>query len=188
MTQELSDYISKRYNRWLDYSKYHCTLNGMKDEAGDVLNEVMDSLLRKDENELNRLFCKKQGQYRELDYYVLRMIKLNVTSDFAPYKWKYPKLPIDAHKEFSTIITYAGETEDPEYDEIDIPGKILMMTNKVRYIFENLEIPELSRRIFEYRFFQNEKFSDWPGPECNTTLYSEFNYVKDIIKKKIANH
>ena len=40
-SEALNKYIEKRYDRWLDYAKYHCSLAGMTDEAIDVLNEVM---------------------------------------------------------------------------------------------------------------------------------------------------
>ena len=39
-SEALNKYIEKRYDRWLDYAKYHCSLAGMTDEAIDVLNEV----------------------------------------------------------------------------------------------------------------------------------------------------
>ena len=46
-SEALNKYIEKRYDRWLDYAKYHCSLAGMADEAIDVLNEVMCMLLQK---------------------------------------------------------------------------------------------------------------------------------------------
>ena len=39
-SEALNKYIEKRYDRWLDYAKYHCSLAGMSSEAIDVLNEV----------------------------------------------------------------------------------------------------------------------------------------------------
>jgi hypothetical protein len=46
-SEALNKYIEKRYDRWLDYAKYHCSLAGMSSEAIDVLNEVMCMLLQK---------------------------------------------------------------------------------------------------------------------------------------------
>lgn len=40
-------YIGRRYERWLDYAVYHCGLAGIPDEANDVLNEVLCSLLQR---------------------------------------------------------------------------------------------------------------------------------------------
>ena len=70
MTSEINNYISKRYERWLDYSEYHCTHAGIADEALDVLNEVLCSLLQKNEKFLLSLLHKKSGQFTDLDYYV----------------------------------------------------------------------------------------------------------------------
>lgn len=42
-SEALNKYIEKRYDRWLDYAKYHCSLAGMTDEAIDVLNEYVYS-------------------------------------------------------------------------------------------------------------------------------------------------
>ena len=40
-SKAVNNYITKRYERWLDYSLYHCGLASIPDEATDVLNEVM---------------------------------------------------------------------------------------------------------------------------------------------------
>ena len=79
-TEIINSYITARYDRWLDYSKYHCSLACMPDEAVDVLNEVLVMLLEKDLAYLLRMHEAKKGRYRELDYFVLQMIKLNITS------------------------------------------------------------------------------------------------------------
>ena len=76
-SEALNKYIEKRYDRWLDYAKYHCSLAGMTSEAIDVLNEVMCMLLQKDPAYILRLMDSKQGKYTELDFYILQMIKLN---------------------------------------------------------------------------------------------------------------
>ena len=94
-SEALNKYIEKRYDRWLDYAKYHCSLAGMSSEAIDVLNEVMCMLLQKPLEHLSRLMEAKQGKYTELDWYILQMIKLNVTSDTSPYRHKYKPIPVD---------------------------------------------------------------------------------------------
>ena len=62
-SEALNKYIKKRYDRWLDYAKYHCSLAGMSSEAIDVLNEVMCMLLQKPLEHLSRLMEAKQGKY-----------------------------------------------------------------------------------------------------------------------------
>lgn len=53
-------YIGRRYERWLDYAVYHCGLAGIPDEANDVLNEVLCSLLQKDDAKLQQLLSAKK--------------------------------------------------------------------------------------------------------------------------------
>lgn len=53
-SEAVNNYITKRYERWLDYSLYHCGLAGISDEATDVLNEVICSLLQKKSRLLDR--------------------------------------------------------------------------------------------------------------------------------------
>ena len=86
-------YIGRRYERWLDYAVYHCGLAGIPDEANDVLNEVLCSLLQKDDAKLQQLLSAKKNGCTELDFFVLKMIKLNVTSDTSPYRSKYRPNP-----------------------------------------------------------------------------------------------
>ena len=77
--QIINKYISERYDRWLDYAVYHCSHANMNDEAIDVLNEVLAMLIEKcDSNETHimQLYESKKGQYRELDFFILQMIKL----------------------------------------------------------------------------------------------------------------
>lgn len=178
--EKINQYITKRYERWLDYSQYHCTLAGIGSEAIDVLNEVLCSLIQKDENMLFSLLKKKSGQYTELDYFVLRMIKLNATSLTSPYRQKYSLIPKDENKDYWQI-----EIEDTEYEEIDTPADILRMTNKVREIVEQLNLSEKHKRIFDFKFFQNESFKDWIGTESVSELYKEYNKILKLIKSKV---
>ena len=87
----------------MDYAKYHCSLAGMSSEAIDVLNEVMCMLLQKPLEHLSRLMEAKQGKYTELDWYILQMIKLNVTSDTSPYRHKYKPIPVDENVDWRRL-------------------------------------------------------------------------------------
>lgn len=93
MTDDIiHNYISQRYFRWLDYAQYHCSHAGIVDEAIDVLNEVLAMLIEKYNSHRDyiiRLYESKKGQYRELDFFVLQMIKLNIQSPTSPYRHKY---------------------------------------------------------------------------------------------------
>ncbi len=64
--QIINQYISERYDRWLDYARYHYSHAGIDDEAIDVLNEVLAMLIDKcDTNEANilKLYDSKKGKY-----------------------------------------------------------------------------------------------------------------------------
>ena len=84
-SEAVNNYITKRYERWLDYSLYHCGLAGISDEATDVLNEVICSLLQKQSKLLDKLLDTKKNGYTELDFFVLKMIKLNASSPTSQY-------------------------------------------------------------------------------------------------------
>ena len=56
MNPEINLYIEKRYQRWLDYSSWHCTQAGIANEATDILNEVVVALLEKDEEKILKMY------------------------------------------------------------------------------------------------------------------------------------
>lgn len=89
------DYIILRYPRWLDYATFNAELAHLHGQGQDLLQTVLESLLTKDLGLLEGLLSRKKGEYTELDYFVLRMIKLNVTSPYAPNRHKNKGLPKD---------------------------------------------------------------------------------------------
>lgn len=178
--KEVKDYIEKRYQGFLDYSEYHCSCAGIADEAVDVLNEVLCSLLQKSSKKLNNLLSKQKGEYTQLDFYVLRMIKLNVTSPTSPYQHKYRSVQIDRNVDYAAL-----ELEDLEDDDSDRPQEILKKMHIVRDVLDEIMISEKAREVFEYRFFHGEIFSQWPGPEKDKELYEIYNRVVKLIKQKL---
>lgn len=176
----IENYITKRYDRWLDYAAYHCGLNGMPEEAMDVLNEVLCSLLTKDNRMLEQLLQQKKNGYTELDFFVLRMIKLNATSDTSSYRSKYRPMPVDRNVDYTRI-----EIEDMQDTQEDTPTSIFNRFEVVREVIDELDLSPLAFKIFEYRFFCDESFSDWEGPESLKQLYEVYNGVLELIKRKI---
>ena len=166
-SEALNKYIEKRYDRWLDYAKYHCSLAGMSSEAIDVLNEVMCMLLQKPLEHLSRLMEAKQGKYTELDWYILQMIKLNVTSDTSPYvDWR--RLNI---------------IDEPD-DSIDRTEYIRERMQDIRDMVDLLGLSEKAKRIFAWKFFAGESFADWPGPESRKELYETYKSVFNAVMDK----
>jgi len=182
MNKELEKYIGKRYERWLDYASYHCSCAGIENEASDVLHEVLCDLLNKPPGKLSELLHKKSGQYTELDFFVLRMIKLNAISDTSPYRHKYKPIPVDANVDYNHL-----DIEDVTDEERDCTADILEKTNIVRKILDELFISEHAKSVFRWRFFCGEKFCDWTGQESEKELFDCYYKVVNLIKEKLNN-
>lgn len=184
--EEVRKYITKRYERWLDYSKYHCAMQGMAGEEVDLLNEVMISLLEKPEEKLLELYNKKHKQYRELDYFVLRMIKMNATSDTAPYRHKYKPIPVDANISYSQL-----EIEDLADDEEDRAGEILRKTRIIREAIEDIEphTDPLDIEAFCFRYFDGESGDNWKESDINRKIcYNRSHRARNSIKVFVENY
>ncbi len=172
----INQYITLRYDRWLDYSRYHCNRQNIPDEAADILNEVLYMILEKDPAETQNLYNNQRGQYRELDYYILRMIKISIQSPTSAYQWKYRQVETDANIHLSDL-----NIADEEYTEPAAETTIHKM-NRTRKIFDELPLTDQERKIFFHFFFLGEKSSTWQGSETNTILYSTYHTVKNAIR------
>ena len=179
-SEAVNNYITKRYERWLDYSLYHCGLAGIPDEATDVLNEVICSLLQKKSRLLDKLLETKKNGYTELDFFVLKMIKLNASSPTSQYRSRYKPLPVDDNVDYSRL-----DIEDISDESEDRNAEILDKLHIVRETFESLNLGTTATRVFEYRFFHDGNFSEWEGPETLKQLYEIYNGVQELIRKKI---
>lgn len=182
--ETINKYISERYERWLDYAQYHCSHAKMEDEAIDVLNEVLAMLIEKyhaNESFIMRLYDSKKGQYRELDFFILQMIKLNIQSPTSPYRYRYKSIPIDANVDSQQL-----DIIDEEDSDIDRSAIILEQMQKVRAIFESLDLSPKARKIFSFKFFEGNSFSEWDEKEDVKNLYSIYNGVLELIKDKLG--
>ncbi|MGV8136474.1 MAG: hypothetical protein AB2L20_14795 [Mangrovibacterium sp.] len=181
MTPEINTYIEKHYRRWLDYSEYHCSIAGMTGEAIDVLDEVILALLQKDEQKVIRMMTSRKGKYTELDFYVLRMIKLNVHSATSPYQSRYRSIPTNDNVELCRL-----NIEDLQQEDIDVPSVVMEKFELVREVLGSLNLSGQAKGIFEYKFFQDQAFSHWPGPENRKQLYETYWQVVELIRAKIG--
>lgn len=180
--EEVRKYIGKRYERWLDYSTYHCAQQKMAGEEVDLLNEVLINLLEKPEEKLIELYSKKSKEYTELDFFILRMIKLNATSDTAPYRHRYKQIPTNENVHFSQL-----NVEDEEYEEDDRPAEILKQKQLVYDIVDKrLDLTYEQRDMFYFKF-EGGDFSEWYGHEeykqFQDNYYKVRNKIKDEIQK-----
>lgn len=182
-SESLNKYIGKRYERWLDYSRFHCCQAGIGGEEIDVLNEVLAMLLEKPEEETERMLGSKQGRYTELDFYILQMIKLNATSDTSPYRHKYKAIPVDDNVDWRRL----NVIDEPD-DEYDKATYICDKTKVIRDILEDLHLSDRAKRIFSWKFFAGESFADWPGPESKKELYNVYKKTfRAIVEKNEGN-
>ena len=177
MDSEIQKYINKRYDRWLDYSEYHCEKAGLKGEAGDVLNVVLLSLIQKDENSLLELFRRKKGQYSELDFYVLRMLKFNCVSDTAPYRAKNKPMPVDAN-----VDPFKLDLIDEQSVSPDLPGEYLEKYQTVCRIAERLDLDKTEKEVFQHAFILGEPIADMiEYSKMKKELYNYYKAIKMAI-------
>lgn len=180
----VNNYIKKRYNRWLDYAKYHCSLAGISDEATDILNEVLCMLLEKPKHTVLHLLNSPHDKYTELDFYVLKMIKLNVTSPTSPYQHKYKPIPQDDNVDWQHL----NIVDEAEEDEEDKSSYIRNRIQEIRDTLSELNLSEKAVKIFTWKFFAGESFSNWPGPEGRKELYTVYKRVFKAILDKMAGN
>lgn len=176
--QTIYNYITIRYDRWLDYAKYQCERQGVPDEAVDVLNEVLENVLHKDEGIIMGLYDRKSKQYRELDYFILRMISTYSSSDTAPYRHKYHNR---SRQEDNNVKLSQLELIDEEYRERDRPAELLREMKLVRWVFAGLHLTSFERDVFDWVFIQGETVKSWSGLGHTKSVYRTFNTVRDAI-------
>ena len=132
---------------------YHCGLAGIPDEATDVLNEVICSLLQKKNRLLDKLLETRKNGYTELDFFVLKMIKLNASSPTSQYRSRYKPLPADDNVDYTRL-----DIEDIPDESEDRNTEILNKLHLVRDTFESLDLGPVAARVFEFHFFQDGNF------------------------------
>lgn len=180
---EVRKYANLRYSGWLDYSEFHCSEAGIPDEAFDILNEVLLSIFSKDPAFILSLFSRpgktrKNEVFTELDFYILRMIRLNITSPTSPYQSRYisKNKYLDREVDFTRL-----KIIDEEDDSVDMAKIILTQYRLVIYFFNALDLTEFEREVFNHRFIDNMPVSEWPDPKNIMHLNSAFNCVKTAI-------
>lgn len=175
--QIIREYITVRYERWLDYSKYKCSSQNMGELAVDLLNEVLLNVLQLDEQFLLNLYKKKKIQkgvgYTELDFYILRAISLNSTSDTAPFRYKTKPIPVDREVKLERL-----KIIDEEYLEIDRPAQLLKQTKLVRWVFNGLNLTVFEHYVFEQKFFHEESYDKI---ECGANYKLKNSLYQDTL-------
>lgn len=179
--QILREYITVRYERWLDYSRYMCSKANLEGQEVDVLDEVLLSVLQKDEQQLIGLYSKKKVQngqaLTELDFFILRMLNLNITSETSPYRHKNRPIPGLCEVKVERL-----KVPDTEYIETDRPAEIFKQTELIRKIFKRLRLTVFEYAVFEHRFFLNESLESMEWNESYRMKNQIYNEVLDVIQ------
>jgi len=182
VSKELDQHITNSYQRWTDYAEYQANLAGIPDQAGDILNTVLEALLKKDQAQVSNLLNKQKGPYTELDFFVLRMIKLNAHSPTSPYRHKTRTVNTD-----SNVDPYSIEKEDFLDLDPDKEQMILEQCNQAREILDHLGVTPREKEIFSWKFFADNTLRSWPGEEPYSTVCSTYSRVKRLMVAKIRN-
>ena len=177
--EEINKYITGAYYRLLDYSNYWCSQAGIPDDGVDVLNEVLLSTLQKSDEFLLYLLNRKKGKYCELDFYILKSIRLSATSPTSQYRHRYRGLPVDWNVDYTRL-----DIEDIKDEDHDRPGEVLEKMNKVREIVEGLNLSDYAKKVFMWRM-SGEGWEDWPGDETNKELFDVFYKIRDMVCEKL---
>jgi len=210
--ETVKKYIGIRYNRYLEYSAFQCKMNSLHDQAGDLLNEVLIMVLLKDENKLILLYNKRKPkeQYRDLDFYILALLKQNAHSLTSPYRWKYRTLLRDSNAsdillgedeysdEYSTQDQQdydsflnedseqnPNEPEAEEYQDDDPTELISLKFQVIREILDNSNLSKLEIDVFKYRFFLDGTWKEWTGKQKGKVLTGIYKTVKEYVISEV---
>lgn len=186
MAPEINNYITKRYKNWLEHSRFFCARANMAGQEIDVLDEVLLYVLKRDESFLMELLSKdkvQKGQkLTELDFFILRAIKINIYSETSPYRQKNRQFFKTANVEVSKLRIADMQDEN----ETDHAGYVFDRWNQIREIVYEMGFSQQALAIFEFKFFNDESFCDWNGPETERQLYCIYSRMRKIIKDKIS--
>lgn len=176
-SEKVNNYISKAYNRWLDYSNFQCQRAKLHDQAGDVLNEAILYLLKKEDAFLDDLLTQIKGKYTGLDAFMLSIIYNFANLPKAPYRWKYCRQRIDENADLSQC-----KNEDTEYDEDKI--------NEVDYIqvieiIEDSDLSDFGKKVFMWKFLDRKKLIDWDGEETQKEVYATYDKVLTYLLHRL---
>lgn len=173
-TNNLHEYIAHAYGRWVEYAAYHVRQSRLPIDPAEVVNDVLCTLLERNASKLERLMNVRNKDGTELDFFVMRIIKISIYSPRSPFRYQRGQHCTDRLEDSIRTIPVLA----PEFDQEDA-------YQQVKRTFDELQLSELSKRIFAWRVFEGKPFAEWPGAESQKFLYDTFNRVLLIISAKI---
>lgn len=174
MSKPLDTFITAHYAQWVEYAAYHVRQSRLAIEPAEVVNDVLCTLLERDVAKLERLMNARNKDGTELDFFVMRIIKISVHSPRSPFRYQRGQHCTDRLEDSIRTIPVLA----PEFDQEDA-------YRQVKQVLEELQLSELSKRIFAWRVIEGKPFAEWPGKESQKFLYDTFNRILLIISAKI---
>lgn len=176
----INEFINKRYESWLDYATYHASRAGISELAGDLLQEVIIMLLEKDEAFLIELMEREKGEYREMDFYVLKLIKTNAHSPTSPFRYKEQKQKIDRNTQPERL-----ELFDEDGDNIGYEAE-LSRVEDVKKAIDECFIDGEAKQVFEHRFFNGGDLGEYESRKTKKELHSLYLKTLRLVRDRIC--
>lgn len=176
----INEFINKRYESWLDYATYHASRAGILELAGDLLQEVIIMLLEKDEAFLIELMEREKGEYREMDFYVLKLIKTNAHSPTSPFRYKEQKQKIDRNTQPERL-----ELFDEDGDNIGYEAE-LSRVEDVKKAIDECFIDGEAKQVFEHRFFNGGDLGEYESRKTKKELHSLYLKTLRLVRDRIC--
>ena len=186
MTPELKKYINLRYHHWLEYSTFQCSKNHIEDQAGDVLNYVLEDILTQKIEKAkvlfgNKITHKKRSGSRttqnitELDAYILQSIKFSCIYKSSSYQLRNRNIERDVNVDLCKLsIPYTTEIDE----KISKEEKL----QQVEDMLYKIGISDQEIRIFKFYMFGRD-FREWEGIEHKRSL----SFICKRITKKLCS-
>lgn len=177
---QLNQYINQRYPRLLEYSNFQCNRSRLPGHGQDLLHEVIYKLFLKDENKLYDLYLNKKNRYTELDFFILRMIKVNATSNTAPYRYKNVDTAISSRIDANTDVYSLELPEEVRSFHGRRNDLILAQMRQIRKVYSSLLTPD-EKAVFEWIFFEDQGVKDLA--KAGFSQYKIYKLRKSAILK-----
>lgn len=186
MAPEINEYVNKRYIYWRDYARFHTVLAKIPGMANDLLHVVLLNLLEKPEKQVLDLYQRVKAPYRELDYFILKMIKLNAHSKNSPFRYyySYERIPIDTNTDpwqSRLCLNISDMDYDPESDDQFANG-FLSDLRLLRIAIEKTDLSPDEKTMTEWTLLNNEQIKFNPYLEGGQSVkYKVFNSGKQKV-------
>lgn len=186
---ELNNYITFRYNNWLDYANHMSIVHNFEGWAEDLLNECLVELLKKDQDLLLGLLARKTRKMvngkptTELDKFVLKMMHLNAFSPVAPFRKNTlgHKIINRKHKKVTTArhTRLNGHDKEDEVYNNELNARLDQMHERNILRLTNNGFSCQAVMLYKNHFINNNEITDY-----NEHEKTSINEIKDFLQTR----